>query len=270
MTPYRHRRPFVVALLASTALFVPPRPVHAFQTAVAAGQVQGKVVLDSDGSAVTGVTITLVQISATPKAAAINPVNSGTVTTTPISGSSLAGGSAATTATTTSAKDGTFSVPGLATGQFAVCVKDPKAAVIDPCLWTDSRTSVNVAASSLSSGLVVRVKKASTVTVRVNDTAQALAQKPTEAYPPHVLVGAFDMRGGFHPAREVQKDATGISYQLPIPVDSPIRLTLSSAQVKLATSSNVALPAKGYSTTFVQPSGASQTNSFSFNAVGRN
>jgi len=66
-------------------------------------------------------------------------------------------------------------------------------------------TSVNVAASSLSSGLVVRVKKASTVTVRVNDTAQALAQKPTEAYPPHVLVGAFDMRGGFHPAREVQK-----------------------------------------------------------------
>jgi hypothetical protein len=42
----------------------------------------------------------------------------------------------------------------LATGQFAVCVKDPSAAVIDPCLWTDSRTAVNITAGNLSSGLL--------------------------------------------------------------------------------------------------------------------
>jgi hypothetical protein len=166
--------------------------------------------------------------------------------------------------------NGSFSGAGLATGQFAVCVKDPSAAVIDPCLWTDSRTAVNITAGNLSSGLLVRVKKASTVSVQVNDTAQALAQKPTDAYPPHVLVGAFDARGGFHPARQTQKNSAGISYQLAIPVDSPIRVTIYSAQVQLATSSNVSLPPEGYSTTFVQPSSQSQTNSLTFNAVGRN
>jgi hypothetical protein len=273
MTSYRRKWHFVVALLAWAAL-IPLRPAHAFQAgtttpAAGAGQVQGKIVLDSDGSAISGVTITLVQVSATPSAISANPVNSGTVTTTPVSGGSGAAGAAAT-ATTTSAKDGSFSVAGLATGQFAVCVKDPNATVIDPCLWTDSRTIVNVAASSLSSGLVVRVKKASTVGVRVNDAAQALVQKSTDVYPPHVLVGAFDSRGAFHPAREVQKDSTGISYQLPIPVDSPVRVTIYSAQVQLATNSNVSLPAQGYSTTFVQPSSQTRTNSFTFNAVGRN
>jgi hypothetical protein len=264
MTLYRHTWQSVAVVLACAAL-LPLRQAHAFQ--VSGGGVQGKVVLDSDGSAVSGVTITLVQIGATPRATSMNPPNSGTVTTSPISGGSSA---AATKATTTSANNGTFSASGLAVGQFAVCVKDPTAGVIDPCLWTDSRTTVNVIAGSLTSGLVVRVKKASTVSVRVNDAAQALVQKSTDLYPPHVLVGAFDARGGFHPAHEVQKDSTGISYQLPIPVDSPVRVTIYSAQVQLATSSNASLPAQGYSTTFVQPSSQSQTNSFTFNAVGRN
>ncbi len=273
MTPYRHTWHFAAVLLAWAAL-VPLRQAHAFQasasTSAAAAQVQGKVVLDSDGSAVSGVTVTLVQVSTVPRATATSPVGGGAITVTPISSGSSGAPSTATTATTTPAADGSFSVGGLATGQFAVCVRDPKAAVIDPCLWTDSRTTVPVTAGNLSSGLIVRVKKASTVSVRVNDTAQALVQKPGEAYPPHVLVGALDARGGFHPAQQAEKDSAGISYQIPIPVDSPIRLTVYSAKVQLATSSNVALPAQGYSTTFVQPSGQSQTNSFTFNAVGRN
>lgn len=259
-------RSYLAAAVVALAILGQPRQAHAFQSS--AGQLQGRVVLDSDGSAVSGVTVSLVQISATPRATALSPINSGMVTVTPIVGSIGATGSA-TAASTTPAADGSFSVGGLAPGQFAVCVKDPKAAVIDPCLWTDSRTTVAVTAGNLSSGLVVRVKKASTVSVRVNDTAQALAQKATEAYPPHILVGAFDIRGGFHPALEVQKDSTGITYEIPIPVDSPVRLAVYSAQVQLATGSNAAVPAQGYTTTFVQPSSQSQTNSLTFNAVGR-
>jgi hypothetical protein len=201
----------------------------------------------------------------------MNPINSGTVTTAPIPGS-IAGSASpgSTTATTTTANDGSFSVGGLATGQFAVCVKDPNATVIDPCLWTDSQTTVNVTSGNLSSGLLVRVKKASSVSVQVNDTAQALVQRPTDAYPPHVLVGAFDARGGFHPAQPIQKNSAGISYRLAIPVDSPVRVTVYSAQVQLASSSNVSLPPQGYSTTFVQPSSQTQTSSFTINAIGRN
>jgi len=224
MPSYRCKSNFVIGFLAVAALTRPE--AQAFQTgaatAVVGGQVQGKIVLDNDGSAVSGVTVTLVQISATPRATAVSPINSGTVTTAPISASGATTGTASTI-TTASAANGSFSVAGLATGQFAVCVKDPKAAVIDPCSWTDSRTMVPVTAGNMSSGLIVRVKKASSLSVRVNDTAQALFQRPGELNSPHVLVGAFDARGGFHPAHEA-KDSSGVTYVLPIPVDSRGRL----------------------------------------------
>src|ERR1022692_572758 len=103
MTLYRHTWQSVAVVLLCAAL-LPLRQAHAFQAS--GGEVQGKVILDSDGSAVSGVTIALVQISATPRAASMNPPNSGTVTTSPISGGSS---SAAATATTTSANNGSFS-----------------------------------------------------------------------------------------------------------------------------------------------------------------
>jgi hypothetical protein len=267
MPPVRCLRLFV--LLVSIASLLPAFQASSTSTVVTGGgQVQGKTVLDSDGSVVAGVTVTLIQIKSTPGMSSTSPTGNGTVTTTVIAGASTSGGT--TNVTASAAKDGTFSAAGLATGQYAVCVQDPAAEVIDPCLWSDSRTTVGVTAGSLSSGLVVRVKKASIVSVRLNDTAQALVQRPGDQAPPHVLVGAFDSRGIFHPARQAQKDASGVSYQIPIPVDSPIRVIVSSAQVKLASSTNAPLPAQGYSTTFVQPSSQSATNSFTFDAVGRN
>lgn len=262
----------VVFLLAWTALN-PASGAFAFQNSASAaagapGQVQGKVVLDSDGSAVPGAAVTVYRIGATQGASAPNSVNSGTVTTTAIAGST--GGTTATTASAATAKDGTFSVTGLAAGQFGVCVKDSTSTVIDPCLWPDSLTTVNVASGSLSSGLVVRAKKATLTTVRVNDTGQFLAAASGQATPPHVLIGAFDMRGLFHPAMEVKKDSTGITYQLAMPVDSPVRITAFSAQVKLQTGQGAAVPAQGYSAPAIQPSNQTQPLSFTFNAVGRN
>jgi hypothetical protein len=133
MTSYRRTFGLVAASLPLVLAF-PVRQAAAFQgvpsaTATAAVQVQGTVVLDNNGAAVSGVTVTLVQISATPRATALNPINSGTVTVTPISGGAASGAStAATIVTTTTASDGSFSAAGLATGQFAVCVKDPTAA----------------------------------------------------------------------------------------------------------------------------------------------
>ena len=235
---------FAACAAAQQAPTLPPWP---FTSAVSIGSVQGKVVLDSDGSAVSGVSISLVA-----------------------AGGGSGAGPASAVRTFTPAADGTFTDTNLAAGRYLVCVKDPSGAVIDPCSWTDSLTTLTAAAGNASTSFTVRVKKASTVSVRVNDTGQILAMTPTDSHAPHILVGASDVRNGFHPARAVQSDATGVSYELPIPVDSPVRLTVYSAQVRLTTGTNQSVPAQGYTTTFVQPSGSVQTNSFSFSAVGRN
>jgi hypothetical protein len=244
---------WIVLLILPLALVNP--------VAAASGQVQGKILLESDSSPLSGATITLVPIN----------ISVAPLSATPISGSNGGStGSGAATATTTSGKDGTFSVSGLAPGQFAICVKDPLGTVTDPCAWRDSRTTVTVVANSPSTGVVVRVKKASVVRIRLNDAIQALAKKATDSAPPHVLVGAFDLRGMFHPALEVHKDSTGTDYQLAIPVDSPIRMTVYSTQIKLADSVNTAISSQGFSGTFVQISSDSQTKTFTFNTVGRN
>jgi hypothetical protein len=149
-------------------------------------------------------------------------------------------------------------------------VKSTSGALIDPCQWGELRTTVTVADGVTSSGIMVRLKTASALNVRIADTVQAFALKGGESYPPHVMVGPFDMQGVFHPAIEAQKDATGINYQLAIPVDSPVRLTVYSAKVKLVDAQNVPVPPQGHTEIVVHPSGQSALKSFTFNAVGRN
>ena len=231
-------------ILAFLILSVSPCRMPAFQAGNTAttsgGNLQGKVVLDNDGSAVAGVTV--VAYKTVVAATAIG--SSGTAVT---------------------AKDGSFTISGLTSGQFRVCVRDSTGTLVDPCQWGDSPKPV-----ALSAGLVIRVKKVSTVSVRINDTGQYLIAKSATAPKPHVLVGAYDAQGLFHPAMQTAQDATGVSYQLTISVDTPVRLSLFSAQVKLTDSQNVAIPAQGYATTFIQPSSQTTQKSFVFNAVGHN
>lgn len=235
---------FVACVAAQQAPTLPSLP---FTPAVATGSVQGKIVVDSDGSAVSGASISLVA-----------------------AGGGTGAGSASAVRTFTSAADGTFTVAGLAAGRYSVCVRDPSGSVIDPCSWTDSLTTLTAAAGNTSTSFTVRVKRASTISVQVNDPAQALALTAADTYPPHVLVGAFGVGGIFHTAREVSNDASGRSFGLSVPVDSPVSLTVYSAQVKLTTDSNQPIPPQGYSVPFVQPSNGAQIAPFVFNAVGRN
>lgn len=215
---------------------------QAQSSSAVAGQIQGKVVLEAGGSALSGATVTAYRIAPAP----------------------------AVRVSTSTGSDGSFTVAGLAPGRYGICVKHPSGTLIDPCQWPYIQRPLSVTNGGTSGGVVIRMKKASALNVRVNDTGQFLARKSSEAFPPHVLVGAFDMRGAFHPALQTGKDSSGVSYQLSIPVDFPIRLTVGSPKVKLEDAQHAPVPLKGHSEIVVQPSSQSQQRSFTFNAVGRN
>lgn len=234
------------ARLLAFGLLLFTRVTVAYQlsaTQIGTGKIQGQVVLDSNGSAVSGAIVTAYRISPAPTVSA----------------------------TASTGKDGSFTVSSLTSGQFGLCVKSSTAGLIDPCQWVDLLTTVNVTNGSTTSGVTVRLKAASALSVRVNDTAQVLAQAPGAAAPPHVLVGAFDLKGIFHPLNEAKNDSTGISYELDIPYDFPVRLTVYSLKAQLQTGQSTAVPAAGYSVMVVNPSsGQSPQASFTFNTVGRN
>src|SRR5262249_15391366 len=130
-------------------------------------------------------------------------------------------------------------------------------------------TTVTIPASQTVSGIVIKLKKASVLSVRINDNAHALEKKTTEAFPPHVLVGVMDAQGSFHPAKEAQKDNAGISYTVPIPQDFPVRLTVHSAKVQLQDDKKNPVPANGHYEMVVHASSQAQQKAFVFSAVGR-
>ena len=158
---------------------------------------------------------------------------------------------------------------GLAAGQFAVCVADSGQGLVDPCDWSETTWKLPVVANSVSKNFVIPVKKVSSITVRINNLNHAMDTRPTDSAPPHIVVGAFDILGRFHPATDVRKDGTGNSYQIQIPADSLIRLAVYSAQIQLSDNGNQPLPAQGDTSTFTQASTASQSKTFVFNATGR-
>jgi hypothetical protein len=211
-------------------------------TVVNTGQIQGKVVLDSSGAAVSGAVVTAYRISPAPTVSA----------------------------KASTGQDGSFTVPGLSSGQFGLCVIGSTATLLDPCKWVDLQTTVKVTDGSATSGVVIRLKQASALNVRLNDVAQALAQTPGGAAPPHVLVGVFDLKGIFHPLNQTQNDSTGVTYELDIPFDYPVRLTVYSVKVKLQTGQSAPVAAAGYSVMVVHPSGQSQQPSLTFKTVGLN
>lgn len=212
-------------------------------TAVGTGKIQGKVVLDNGGAAVSASTVTAYRISPAPTVSA----------------------------KTTTGQDGSYTVSGLTTGQYGLCVIGSTATVLDPCNWLDLETTVSVTNGAATTGVVIRLKQASALNVRLNDTAQVLAQAPGAAAPPHVLVGAYDLKGIFHPLNRTQDDSTGTSYELDIPFDYPVRLTVYSAQIKLQTGQSAPVAASGYSVMVIHPSGQTQQQpSFTFSTVGLN
>ncbi len=119
--------------------------------------------------------------------------------------------------------------------------------------------------------MTVKALLASTVQVQVNDAGSFLSQGPS-AVPPHVLVGVWDGHGGFHPALEVQKTSSGITFQASIPYDTPLRLQVQSKHVVLQDSNQQLLPASGSSAIFSSDSSKSpaQQPVFAYTAIGRN
>ena len=93
---------------------------------------------------------------------------------------------------------------------------------------------------------------------------------PGESAPPQVLVGVFDLKGVFHPARETKQAGATTNYDISVPVDLPVKLTVYSLKVKLQTAQQAPVAAQGWSQMIVIPSNQPQSKTFTFNATGRN
>lgn len=162
---------------------------------------------------------------------------------------------------------GNFILNGLIDGAYGVCVSDKRAVYLDQCQWPDLHTTVVVSKGQIVSGLNLQLRGASAINIRVNDSGQVLTKTFTDHIPPHVNAGVFDMHGMFHPAPEVGRDATGISFQLVVPIGVPMQLSVSSGTVALETEQKLPVASNGVAGGVMQQQ--AQPRTFTFNTVSR-
>ena len=126
---------------------------------------------------------------------------------------------------------GEFQIDGLIAGQYYVCVEKPDAAILNPCLWADPPTPVDVGAAATVSGLVVTASKGIAINVRVQDAKGLLTVNPAAD---DVWVGTFHRKSPFIPGRIVQRDPAGRTMSVIVPRGQAASIAVSSAAFTVA------------------------------------
>ena len=124
---------------------------------------------------------------------------------------------------TTKAGSGAFTFTGLPAGMYELCVTVPDGGFVDPCLWEKSGVMVNVPDQQVVSGVVIAIKKASTLRVRVEDPSHLIRHSPAGT----VVMAVVAPGGRFYPLIFGQQDD-------PPPHDVPPRLPEPAPDAKIA------------------------------------
>lgn len=140
---------------------------------------------------------------------------------------------------TFTAQDGTFAFQRLTPGQYLVCAQIPQsegarsaAPFLDTCSWGSSQGPIPLAAGQQLVGITFAAPKGALLQVRINDPGQVLPQAVSAIGPSplepeiQVVVRGSDRRA--HHAQFVSKDAGGRNYQIVIPLNTALGLTVSS------------------------------------------
>ncbi|HYL78442.1 MAG TPA: carboxypeptidase-like regulatory domain-containing protein [Bryobacteraceae bacterium] len=141
-----------------------------------------------------------------------------------ISPRSAGAGSAGTVLT---GPNGEFSLSGLKPGNYSVCVQYPGDPHLDPCVWSTA-PQVTIAAGTMSSVAMPKVVKGSLFVLQIGDPSELWAANDD------FLVGVTLPSSRFFPLRLVTRSATGRSYDLAVPFDTPMVVSLWSTHLVFA------------------------------------
>jgi hypothetical protein len=116
--------------------------------------------------------------------------------------------------------------------------------------------------------LKIPLVKGSIVNIRVDDVSGFLKGPATAQGLPHVLIGIYTATGQFYPAHLTLKDVLGSSYSITIPLNTALRLGISSKHVKLVDSSGTAIPLNGAIYPLRHDSGVDNSAAIAFRVTG--
>lgn len=134
---------------------------------------------------------------------------------------------------TTTDNGSDFVLTGVPLGEYSVCVDSLKDEILNPCEWTQSASRLTITAASAQTPLRLNVARGATVGIRVDDPDHVVPtpfQRPTETV---LSLGVWSADGNFHMARYVSSDSKGHNFELLIPQDTDLRLSIMARKLQV-------------------------------------
>jgi hypothetical protein len=175
--------------------------------------------------------------------------------------------------TTRSGADGAFQIQGLIAGAYSLCAQVAGDQYLDPCQWTGGPATVTLAPGQIVTGLSMKLTPASIVHIQVRDPQKTLSLKTKDGRTPGLSIGVTGPKGLVYPARRLggpapQSASDTYSFQLAIPRDTTLILSIASHDLKLSDSNGVALPANASQQAFQHATADPNPKSFAFTISG--
>jgi hypothetical protein len=176
--------------------------------------------------------------------------------------------------------DGAFRIDNLPAGPYSLCVQTAGEAWLDPCQWNGTPAGIVLTPGQAATGVSLRLAAASVLKVDVKDPAKLLEGKKKDGRRPDLAVGVWGPGGLYYPARALtrpggaaspQSAGTGqmtYGYRLTIPRDTPLKLHVSSKDVRLGDAAGTALAGSAVQQTFQHAAGDENPKSFVFTVLG--
>ncbi len=166
------------------------------------------------------------------------PVDGAVVAAVSLPMSTLPGPFTALTFTTPTFGGGKFSIIGIPSGRYQLCVEHQAQAVVNPCVWADNPVTVIVGTTLAKPQLIV--DRGAFITIRLDDPKGLIAK---QGVPNDVLIGAGLPTRPFIAARPISSDAGGVTYRMLVPAGKAMSLTAFSANYQLKDDSGNAISA---------------------------
>ncbi len=151
---------------------------------------------------------------------------------------------------TTTGSDGSFVFTGLAPGAYVLCADKPDIALLNPCLWSATKTSTTVPAGGSATGVSLVAEKGVALTIRVNDAKGLLTANPVLD---DVAIGVKAAVGPPLPGGIASKDAAGRTLTVVVRQGQPVDILVYSANLQLADAKGTAFAAPNTKVTVTAP-----------------